>query len=226
MADDVKRICLLGAESTGKTTLARSLAAAYGTVWNPEYGRPYTELGRDPDAPWTSAEFTHIARIQCWYEDCLAGSARRALFCDTDAFTTALFHEVYLGEPTHAFDDSSSAATTSSSSAASTCRGGMTGSGSSTSSGPGCTTATWSGRGRAGLRGCCSKGRRTRGCVRRAGRSTGCSQRAKPRRPAEAGHHGRDGGAGADRVPDTVFSSRNAEISQGLWSLRRALPRA
>ena len=27
------------------------------------------------------------------------------LFCDTDAFTTALFHEVYLGEPTHAFDE-------------------------------------------------------------------------------------------------------------------------
>jgi nicotinamide riboside kinase len=40
VADDVKRICLLGAESTGKATLARSLATAYGTVWNPEYGRP------------------------------------------------------------------------------------------------------------------------------------------------------------------------------------------
>jgi HTH-type transcriptional repressor of NAD biosynthesis genes len=102
---DVKRICLLGAESTGKTTLARSLAVAYGDAWNPEYGRPYTEIGRDPDAPWTSDEFTHIARIQCWYEDSLAAAARRLLFCDTDAFTTALFHEVYLGEPTHAFDD-------------------------------------------------------------------------------------------------------------------------
>jgi len=101
----VKRVCLLGAESTGKTTLAQALAAAHGTLWNPEYGRPYTELGRDPGAPWTSAEFTHIARLQCWYEDCLAGSARDLLFCDTDAFTTALFHEVYLGEPTHAFDE-------------------------------------------------------------------------------------------------------------------------
>ncbi len=101
----MKRVCLLGAESTGKTTLARSLATAYGTIWNPEYGRPYTELGRDPDASWTSVEFTRIARIQCWYEDALADSARRVLFCDTDAFTTAVFHEVYLGEPTHAFDD-------------------------------------------------------------------------------------------------------------------------
>jgi HTH-type transcriptional repressor of NAD biosynthesis genes len=100
-----KRVCLLGSESTGKTTLARALAERFETVWNPEYGRPYTEIGREHDAPWTSVEFTHIARIQCWYEDTLAGSAHRVIFCDTDAFTTALFHEIYLGEPTHAFDD-------------------------------------------------------------------------------------------------------------------------
>ena len=105
MHGDVKRICLLGAESTGKTTLARSLALEYVDAWNPEFGRPYTEIGRDPEAPWTSVEFTHIARIQCWYEDCLAATATRILFCDTDAFTTSLFHEVYLGRPTRAFDD-------------------------------------------------------------------------------------------------------------------------
>ena len=105
MVASVKRVCLLGAESTGKTTLAAELAAAFGTLVNPEYGRPYTELGRDRDAPWTSTEFTHIARIHCWYEDFLAGSAQRVLFCDTDAFTTAVFHEVYLGAPATGFDD-------------------------------------------------------------------------------------------------------------------------
>ena len=105
MAEQLKRVCLLGAESTGKTTLAGDLAEAYETSWNPEYGRAYTELGRDPQAPWTTSEFTYIARIQCWYEDCLAASARHVLFCDTDAFTTAVFHEVYLGESTHAFDE-------------------------------------------------------------------------------------------------------------------------
>jgi HTH-type transcriptional repressor of NAD biosynthesis genes len=104
VSDDLKRICLLGAESTGKTTLARALAEAYETGWNPEYGRAYTELGRDPEIPWTSVEFTTIAQIQCWYEDFLAGTAQRLFFCDTDAFTTALFHEAYLGEPTFAFD--------------------------------------------------------------------------------------------------------------------------
>lgn len=99
----VTRVLLIGAESTGKTTLARALAAAYDTVWNPEYGRPYTEIGRDPAAPWTTEEFTSIARLQCWYEDFLADLAHAVLFCDTDAFTTALFHEAYLGRPTTAF---------------------------------------------------------------------------------------------------------------------------
>ena len=46
MTGDVKRVCLLGAESTGKTTLAAALAERFDTVWNPEYGRPYTQLGR------------------------------------------------------------------------------------------------------------------------------------------------------------------------------------
>ena len=105
MGDPVHRVRLLGAESTGKTTLACALAEAYETLWNPEYGRPYTEIGRDLGATWTSAEFTHIARMQCWYEDFLAGYAHRVIFCDTDAFTTAVFHEVYLGAPTGAFDD-------------------------------------------------------------------------------------------------------------------------
>ena len=102
---DVKRVCLLGAESTGKSTLACALAERYGTLWNPAYGRPYTQVGRPPTAPWTSWEFTHIARIHCWYEDFLATLARDVLFSDTDAFTTAVFHEVYLGTPATGFED-------------------------------------------------------------------------------------------------------------------------
>lgn len=104
-APHVRRVCLLGAESTGKTTLARALANAFDTVWNPEYGRVYTEVGRAPDAPWASDEFAHIARVHCWYEDFLAGEASRVLFCDTDAFTTAVFHEAYLGAPATGFEE-------------------------------------------------------------------------------------------------------------------------
>jgi NadR type nicotinamide-nucleotide adenylyltransferase len=102
---EVARVCLVGAESTGKSTLAAALADAYGTLWAPEYGRPYTEVGRPADAPWTSWEFTHIAQIQCWYEDFLARYAERVLFCDTDAFTTAVFHQAYLGVPATDFGE-------------------------------------------------------------------------------------------------------------------------
>jgi HTH-type transcriptional repressor of NAD biosynthesis genes len=102
---DVKRVCLLGAESTGKSTLARALAERYDTLWNPEYGRPYTQIGRPAEEPWASWEFTHIARMHCWYEDFLADLAHLVLFSDTDAFTTSVFHEVYLGAPATAFPE-------------------------------------------------------------------------------------------------------------------------
>jgi len=104
-SSDVLRVCVLGAESTGKTTLAAALAARFETVWNPEYGRVYTEVGRARGTEWESAEFAHIARIHCWYEDFFARLANRVLVCDTDAFTTALFHEAYLGAPATGFEE-------------------------------------------------------------------------------------------------------------------------
>ena len=39
----VKRVVVIGAESTGKTTLARSLAAHFDTEWVPEFGREHWE---------------------------------------------------------------------------------------------------------------------------------------------------------------------------------------
>lgn len=94
----VARVCITGAESTGKTTLAAALAEHYQTLWVPEYGAPYHHIGRgDPHRTWTPDEFTHIARIREWLEEFLAGYANRVLLCDTDTFVTAVFHEVYLG---------------------------------------------------------------------------------------------------------------------------------
>lgn len=96
----VLRVCLLGAESTGKTTLAAALAEAYGTVWVPEYGHLYQALTReDPNGEWSSDEFIKIARMQRWLEDFQASQAKRVLFCDTDIFTTGLWHEAFVGTP-------------------------------------------------------------------------------------------------------------------------------
>ena len=108
----VARVCLIGAESTGKTTLAAALAEHYGTLWVPEYGAPYHHVGRgDPHREWTSEEFTHIARIRDWLEEFLAGYAARVLFCDTDTFVTAVFHEVYLGRRSMELEEEASEST-------------------------------------------------------------------------------------------------------------------
>lgn len=94
-----KRVCLVGAESTGKTTLAAALAAHYRTAWVPEYGREYAEakLARGEYDAWTSDEFTQIAAEQCRREDAAACQSAGLLICDTDAFATSIWHRRYLG---------------------------------------------------------------------------------------------------------------------------------
>lgn len=97
----VLRVVLVGAESTGKTTLAQRLAEQFHTVWVPEYGREHWEqkiarLSWDDDPPsWSHDEFVHIATAQQQRENDLARSANRVLFCDTNAFATGTWHERY-----------------------------------------------------------------------------------------------------------------------------------
>jgi NadR type nicotinamide-nucleotide adenylyltransferase len=93
----VPRVVLVGAESTGKTTLARALAARYRTTWAPEYGRTFWDglLALQRIVPTTS-DFLHIAEAQIRLEDQLARHAHSVVFCDTDAFCTWLWHERYI----------------------------------------------------------------------------------------------------------------------------------
>jgi HTH-type transcriptional regulator, transcriptional repressor of NAD biosynthesis genes len=93
----VPRVVLVGAESTGKTTLARALAAHYATVWVPEYGRLFSEGMLPRGYTWATADFVHIAEAQQRLEDQLARKASRVVICDTDAWATSLWHERYLG---------------------------------------------------------------------------------------------------------------------------------
>lgn len=95
----MKRVVIIGAESTGKTTLAIALAEHYRTTWVPEFGRLYTEARRPRGELWRSDEFTFIASEQARMEDELAGLANRVVICDTDPFATAIWHERYLGAP-------------------------------------------------------------------------------------------------------------------------------
>lgn len=77
----ILKISVTGPESTGKTTLAKALAAHYNTVWVPEYARNYLEkLGR----PYAESDLLSIAEGQMRLEQSLAKNARHVLFCDTD----------------------------------------------------------------------------------------------------------------------------------------------
>lgn len=94
----VKRICIVGAESTGTTTLAKSLAKYFQTVWIPEYGREYSvQKTARGELDWKSDEFVHIAQEQCRQEDEAVEKANKFLICDTNAFATCLWHRRYLG---------------------------------------------------------------------------------------------------------------------------------
>ena len=114
-------VVVIGAESTGKTTLSRALAdalrargGAHGlTRWVPEHGRPYTidKLGAARawagvagttmptmnELVWTSDEFVSIARTQNELEDAASRIGGPVLMCDTDSFATSIWHERYLG---------------------------------------------------------------------------------------------------------------------------------
>lgn len=94
------RIVLVGSESTGKTTLARALAARWNTTWVPEYGREYTEgkVANGTNEDWTTDDFVTIADRQQQLEDHLALQSGPIMVCDTDAFATAIWHERYQGE--------------------------------------------------------------------------------------------------------------------------------
>lgn len=97
----VRRVVLIGAESTGKTTLAQQLAERFETTWVPEYGREHWEKKvaglamSDPLPSWSPEEFVHIAAEQQARENRLAREANRVLICDTNAFATGTWHERY-----------------------------------------------------------------------------------------------------------------------------------
>jgi len=101
-----KRVCLVGAESTGKTTLAEALARRLETTWVPEFGREFTlsKYERDEDT-WQPDEFVEIASVQQRREDLAARDANRVLICDTNAFATTLWARRYLGRSESEVDE-------------------------------------------------------------------------------------------------------------------------
>ncbi len=94
-ASFVQRACILGGESTGKTTLAQALAERLDTVWAAEFGR---ELWVEKSGALTFEDLGRIGETQVAREDQLAQQAKRWLVCDTSPLTTLCYSlEMYGG---------------------------------------------------------------------------------------------------------------------------------
>jgi HTH-type transcriptional repressor of NAD biosynthesis genes len=115
------RVVVLGAESTGTSSVAELLAAHYrqrGGAWSrtqcvSEAGRDYTvtkwqqaraaaAAAGQPEPPldalaWSCADFDAIAAEQTRREDEAAAVGSPLVACDTDAFATSVWERRYLG---------------------------------------------------------------------------------------------------------------------------------
>lgn len=91
----VKRVCVYGPESTGKSTLTRDLAAHFDTVHVAEYGRTFLDAN---GGHCSAADIATIAHGHRASEEALARQANRVLFSDTDAVTTVLWSEILFGD--------------------------------------------------------------------------------------------------------------------------------
>lgn len=116
--DLATRVIVVGAESSGTTTLARDLVAHYRSRGFPdlpaveEYGREFTyalhaqvsaQLGRPAaldDLVWTTEQFVRIAREQTQREQD-AALASPLVIADTDALATELWERRYVGIHSH-----------------------------------------------------------------------------------------------------------------------------
>jgi len=89
-----KKIAIVGPESTGKSELAKGLAAHFETEFVAEIARSYLEkLTR----PYNSQDVESIARLQLDAEEQIKSNANGFLFCDTNLLVIKIWMENAFG---------------------------------------------------------------------------------------------------------------------------------
>ena len=101
----VIKVAILGAESTGKTTLCRDLATHFDGPWVPEYMRTYLQAKWDDEQlTCTWDDLLPIAQGQIALENTLAKQVAQSsnsshyLFCDTSLFELMVYSNWYYGD--------------------------------------------------------------------------------------------------------------------------------
>lgn len=90
------KIAIIGAESTGKSTLVKELAAHFNTTYVEEYAREYFNTHDIDD--YSIEVFDHIYSRQILNENEKIKSAHRFLFCDTTLITGKIWSEEVFGK--------------------------------------------------------------------------------------------------------------------------------
>jgi NadR type nicotinamide-nucleotide adenylyltransferase len=91
----IKKIAIVGPESTGKSTISPMLAEHYETVWVPEYAREYCEKLSEP-CSWEDE--INMFRGQLELENNLLPKANQILICDTTFITVKIWSEQMFGK--------------------------------------------------------------------------------------------------------------------------------
>ena len=106
----IKKIAIVGPESTGKSTVSEQLAEHYQTIWVPEFAREYCEKLTEA---CTWEDEIKMFHGQLALERELLPKANKLLICDTTFITVKIWSEYMFGKapeevlnelPNHPYD--------------------------------------------------------------------------------------------------------------------------
>ncbi len=95
MNNQIRKIAVVGPESTGKSTMSAHLAAHYETVWVPEFARGYCEK---LTAPCTWQDEINMFHGQLALEEEYLPKANKLLICDTTFLTVKIWSDKMFGK--------------------------------------------------------------------------------------------------------------------------------
>lgn len=96
MNRQIKKIAVVGPESTGKSTVTQQLAQHYHTLWVPEYARYYCAA---LTAPCDLQDEINMFHGQVALEESILAIAQKEfIFCDTTFLTVKIWSDEVFGE--------------------------------------------------------------------------------------------------------------------------------
>lgn len=95
MQQKIRKIVVIGPESTGKSTLSQALANSLNTAFVAEFARTYLEQQQNL---YAFEDLRRIAEGQLLLEDARLADAKNWLICDTDLYVVAVWSSFKYGK--------------------------------------------------------------------------------------------------------------------------------